>query len=97
MAGPAALTIAEAAAIISDETGQTIKRIYLDLSAWIAGAIANGIPPEYGAVLRQLIETVAISQLTARRERLVAQQTEARFGVADSYDRASRAQGTEGQ
>jgi tetratricopeptide (TPR) repeat protein len=45
----------------------------------------------------QMIETVAISQLSARRERLVAQQTEARFGVADSYDRASRAQGTEGQ
>jgi hypothetical protein len=45
----------------------------------------------------QMIETVAISQLSARRERLVAQQTEARFGVADSYDRASRAQGPEGQ
>ena len=40
----------------------------------------------------QMIETVAINQLEARRERLVAQQTEARFGVADSYDRASRAQ-----
>jgi tetratricopeptide (TPR) repeat protein len=40
-----------------------------------------------------MIETVAIEQLQARRERLVAQQTEARFGVADSYDRASRAQG----
>jgi tetratricopeptide (TPR) repeat protein len=39
-----------------------------------------------------LIETVAINQLRARRERMVAQQTEARFGVADSYDRASRAQ-----
>ena len=39
-----------------------------------------------------MIETVAINQLEARRERLVAQQTEARFGVADSYDRASRAQ-----
>jgi tetratricopeptide (TPR) repeat protein len=39
-----------------------------------------------------MIETVAINQLLARRERLVAQQTEARFGVADSYDRASRAQ-----
>jgi hypothetical protein len=38
----------------------------------------------------QMIETVAIKQLEARRERLVAQQTEARFGVADSYDRASR-------
>jgi hypothetical protein len=39
-----------------------------------------------------MIETVAINQLQARRQRLVAQQTEARFGVADSYDRASRAQ-----
>src|SRR5205085_3443133 len=44
-----------------------------------------------------MIETVAINQLEARRERLVAQQTEARFGIADSYDRASRAQGTEEQ
>jgi tetratricopeptide (TPR) repeat protein len=43
-----------------------------------------------------LIETVAINQLETRRERLVAQQTEARFGIADSYDRASRAEfGTE--
>jgi tetratricopeptide (TPR) repeat protein len=39
-----------------------------------------------------MIETVAINQLEARRERLVTQQTEARFGVADSYDRAARAQ-----
>jgi len=38
-----------------------------------------------------MIETVAINQLQGRRERLVAQQTEARYGVADSYDRASRA------
>jgi tetratricopeptide (TPR) repeat protein len=40
----------------------------------------------------QMIENVAINQLEARRERLVAQQIQARFGVADSYDRASRAQ-----
>jgi tetratricopeptide (TPR) repeat protein len=38
-----------------------------------------------------MIEAVAINQLEARRERLVAQQVEARYGVADSYDRASRA------
>src|SRR2546426_2172362 len=45
-----------------------------------------------------MIETVAINQVEARRERLVAQQAEARFGVADSYDRAARAQsGAEGQ
>jgi tetratricopeptide (TPR) repeat protein len=40
----------------------------------------------------QMIEAVAINQLEARRKRLVAQQTEARYGVADSYDRAARAQ-----
>ena len=39
-----------------------------------------------------MIETVAINQLEARRNRLVAQQTEARYCVADSYDRAARAQ-----
>jgi hypothetical protein len=43
-----------------------------------------------------MIETVAINQLEARRERLIAQQTEARFGVADSYDRAARAQSDAG-
>jgi tetratricopeptide (TPR) repeat protein len=45
-----------------------------------------------------LIETVAINQLNARRERLVDQQNQARYGVADSYDRAARSQsGEEGQ
>jgi hypothetical protein len=43
-----------------------------------------------------MIETVAINQLEARRERLAAQQVEARFGVADSYDRAARAQSDTG-
>jgi len=45
-----------------------------------------------------MIETVAINQLAARREHLVAQQNQARYGVADSYDRAARAQsGGEGR
>jgi predicted negative regulator of RcsB-dependent stress response len=44
----------------------------------------------------QMIENVAINRLEARRERLVTQQIQARFGVADSYDRASRAQSGEG-
>jgi tetratricopeptide (TPR) repeat protein len=53
-----------------------------------------------GVLARQgrMIETVAINQLEARRERLLAQQTQARYGVADSYDRAARAQpGAEGR
>ncbi|UCF68061.1 MAG: tetratricopeptide repeat protein, partial [Acidobacteriota bacterium] len=39
-----------------------------------------------------MIEVVSIKQLNARRERLVAQQIQARYAVADSYDRAARAQ-----
>jgi tetratricopeptide (TPR) repeat protein len=53
-----------------------------------------------GVLARQgrMIETVAINQLDARRERLLAQQTQARYGVADSYDRAARARpGAEGR
>jgi uncharacterized protein YbjT (DUF2867 family) len=53
------LTVSEAAAIISEATGQTIVHLDLDRDAWIAGAIANGTPAEYGAVLRQLTETIA--------------------------------------
>ena len=41
----------------------------------------------------EMIEKVAINQLEARRERLVAQQNQARYGVADSYDRAARRPG----
>jgi len=45
-----------------------------------------------------MIETVAINQLKARRERLVDQQTQARYAVADSYDRATHLQlGGEGR
>jgi hypothetical protein len=44
----------------------------------------------------QMIENVAINQLEARRERLVAQQIQARYGIADSYDRAARAQADAG-
>src|SRR5207247_502175 len=62
--------------------------------------IGDALPRVDMLMARQgnMIETVAIKLLEARRERLVAQQTEARFGVADSYDRAARAQsGAEGR
>jgi len=45
----------------------------------------------------EMIEAVAIKQLETRRERLVGEQTLARYGIADSYDRAARAKsGAEG-
>jgi hypothetical protein len=40
-----------------------------------------------------LIETVAIEELKTRRARLEVYQTQARYAVADSYDRAAKAQG----
>lgn len=39
-----------------------------------------------------LIETVAVSELKSRQERLIAYQTQARYAVADSYDRATKNQ-----
>jgi len=43
----------------------------------------------------QMIENSAVDQLQVRRDRLVAQQVQARYGVADSYDRAERDQSGE--
>ena len=40
-----------------------------------------------------LIESVAIDELKNRRARLEVYQTQARYAVADSYDRAAKAQG----
>jgi hypothetical protein len=44
-----------------------------------------------------LIESVAISELKSRRARLEIYQTQARYAVADSYDRATKAQGNASQ
>jgi uncharacterized protein YbjT (DUF2867 family) len=77
LTGPEALTVAEAAAIISEATGQAITHLDLDRDDWIAGAIANGVPAVYEAVLRPLTETVesgngsrpndVVEQITGRR------------------------------
>ncbi len=39
-----------------------------------------------------MLETMAVNELTRRRERLAEFQIKARFALADSYDRATRAQ-----
>ena len=39
-----------------------------------------------------MLEVMAVNELTRRRERLEEFQVKARFALADSYDRASRAQ-----
>jgi uncharacterized protein YbjT (DUF2867 family) len=59
LTGPEALTVADAAALISEATGQTIVHLDVDREEWLAGLAAYGVPAVYGAVLRPLTETVA--------------------------------------
>jgi uncharacterized protein YbjT (DUF2867 family) len=56
--GPEALTMAEAAAMISAAAGRTITYRDTDREQWIATMVSTGIPAEYAAVLRPLTATV---------------------------------------
>src|SRR6266850_750300 len=83
-------------------TRQAATHSYVGYDAQIARLrerVADALQRVDDVMARQghMIETVAIDQLTARQGRLLDQQTQARYGVADSYDRAARAQsGAEG-
>jgi hypothetical protein len=44
----------------------------------------------------QVLEIVAIDELVARRDRLETYQDQARYALADSYDRATKAQAEAG-
>jgi uncharacterized protein YbjT (DUF2867 family) len=57
--GPEALTVGEAAAIISSAVGRTITYRDVDRDDWIRAMVASGIPAEYGEVVRTLTATVA--------------------------------------
>jgi uncharacterized protein YbjT (DUF2867 family) len=59
LTGPEALTVSEAAEIIAEVTGKPMKHDDIDREAWIQGAVAAGVPAEYGEMLRMLTETVA--------------------------------------
>jgi chromosome segregation ATPase len=74
-------------------TRQAAKHSYVGYDAQISGLrerVAEALQRIDTLIARQgqMIETTAIKQLETRRERLVQQQSEARFGVADSYDRS---------
>jgi uncharacterized protein YbjT (DUF2867 family) len=57
--GPQALTMAEAAQIISAAAGRTIAYRDTDREEWIAAMVSSGLPAEYAQVLRPLTATVA--------------------------------------
>ena len=57
--GPEALTVGQAAEIISAAVGRTITYIPIDQDAWIAAMLGAGVPEDYAAILRMLTSTVA--------------------------------------
>ncbi len=57
--GPQALTMAEAAGLISEAIGRTISYRDTDREEWIAAMVDAGVPAEYADVLRPLTVTMA--------------------------------------
>jgi len=57
--GPQALTMAEAAEMISAVTGRPITYRDADREQWITAMISTGVPAEYAQVLRPLTATLA--------------------------------------
>lgn len=56
--GPAALTVSDAADVITDVIDQPAKHNDADRNAWIDATVAAGVPAAYGEMLRMLIETI---------------------------------------
>jgi uncharacterized protein YbjT (DUF2867 family) len=59
LTGPEALTLTEAAKIISEVSGETTAHVDIDRDQWVADVVAGGVPAAYGVVLRTLTETIA--------------------------------------
>jgi len=57
--GPEALTVGEAATIISSVVGRPIAYRDVDREQWVRAMVGSGIPEAYGDVLRALTSTIA--------------------------------------
>jgi uncharacterized protein YbjT (DUF2867 family) len=57
--GPDRLTVREAADTIGIVTRQPVRHVDIDRRAWVDGAIASGVPTEYGEMLLLLTQTIA--------------------------------------
>jgi uncharacterized protein YbjT (DUF2867 family) len=59
LTGSEAITVGEAAEVISGVTGRPVKHNDIDRDVWIERSVAAGVPAQYGQMLRMLTETVA--------------------------------------
>ncbi|HEX8497421.1 MAG TPA: NAD(P)H-binding protein [Actinomycetales bacterium] len=58
VSGPAALTFAEAADVLTAHVGRAVKHVDLPASDWVAGATQNGLPAEYAGMLAMLFTLI---------------------------------------
>jgi uncharacterized protein YbjT (DUF2867 family) len=82
LTGPAALSFADVAASIAAATGRPVRHVDVERDAWVAQAIAGGVPDDYAAMLGGLLDgvrashgaatTVDVERVTGRRPRGVA-------------------------
>jgi uncharacterized protein YbjT (DUF2867 family) len=59
LSGPAALTMAEAAQVLSSRLGRRVEHVDPPLEQWTAGAVKNGLPAEYAGMLGALFSRIA--------------------------------------
>jgi uncharacterized protein YbjT (DUF2867 family) len=59
LSGPAALTMAEAAEVLSSRLGHRVEHVDPPLEQWTAGAVQNGLPADYAGMLGALFSRIA--------------------------------------
>ncbi|MFI5937040.1 NmrA family NAD(P)-binding protein [Actinoplanes sp. NPDC051494] len=93
--GPEALTVAEAAVIISTSIGRTITYRDTDRERWVRAMMASGIPETYGDVLRTLTSTIADGHGSTPTDDVLTVTGSAPIAFAEFAARAASAWTTE--
>src|SRR5258708_7423774 len=59
LTGAEAMTVSDAAEVITAVTGQSVKHNDIDRETWIQASVSAGVPADYADMLRLLTETIA--------------------------------------
>ena len=59
LTGAEAMTVSDAAEVITAVTGQSVKHNNIDRETWIQASVSAGVPADYADMLRLLTETIA--------------------------------------
>jgi uncharacterized protein YbjT (DUF2867 family) len=62
LSGPAALTFAEVADVLSRQLARPVRHVDLPLEQWQAGAVQSGLPKDYVEMLAMLFSLIAAGQ-----------------------------------